>query len=359
MGTLGNGLVHQLHKTDNTTVDAISMHKTLAGFVEREVSHVCMEVSSHALTQGRVNGVLFNTAVFTNLTRDHLDYHGTMEEYLEAKKQLLIRPELKSVIINGDDAYGNRLLDDETIMADKFSFSITPVNARIPERSVWTERVKFKDTGMEADVTTPWGNVTFETHLIGQFNLSNCLAVLTTLGAMGYDIEQVAAKLANLKSVAGRMERFGGEDKPLVIVDYAHTPDALSHVLSAIKPHTSHRLWCIFGCGGDRDRGKRPLMAKAAEQYADYIVITSDNPRSEPVETITQEIIDGLEHPAKCEIEYDRERAIQSVISRAVLGDVILVAGKGHEDYQIIGDERRPFSDAEAVKLALSKGSWS
>ncbi len=358
MGTLGNGRLKELESTGNTTTDALTLQGHLAEFKNSKVDIVSMEVSSHALKQGRVNAVNFNVAVFTNLTRDHLDYHGDMKSYADAKKMLLVKKELKTVIINADDAMGSSLINDDEISAKKYSFSITPINAREPHNSVWTESVVFHNAGIEAEIATPWGTVDFKTSMIGQFNLSNCLAVITTLGAMGFSPKDVADQLSTMPFVKGRMERFGGEDKPLVIVDYAHTPDALKHVLQAIKPHTSHKLWVIVGCGGDRDRGKRPEMASIAEEYADHLVFTSDNPRTERVEDIITEMLKGLHRSSSCEVEYDRESAIRNSISKAVLGDVVLIAGKGHETFQIIGKEKLLHSDIEVVEQALAMGSW-
>jgi len=358
MGTLGNGRLGNLKNTGKTTIDALAVQKCLAGFQKDDFELVSMEVSSHALNQGRVNNVEFELALFTNLSREHLDYHSDMQSYAEAKKRLLTKDDLTAVIINADDATGGRLLNDSDITADKYSFSITPVNARMHTNSVWTESVVFHDSGIKAELATPWGNVEFKTSMIGQFNLSNCLAVITTMGVMGYSPKDVVAQLAEVSFVEGRMQRFGGEDKPLVLVDYAHTPDALKHVLQAIKPHTSHKLWTVFGCGGDRDRGKRAEMAANVEEYADYLVITSDNPRTEPVEDIVSEMLKGLSRSSACEVEYDRKAAIRNTISKAVLGDVVLIAGKGHENYQIIGKEKVPHNDVEIVEQALSQGSW-
>ncbi len=358
MGTLGNGIPGELDKTKNTTIEALAMQRYLSDFRNKNVEIVSMEVSSHALNQGRVNAVDFDIAVFTNLTRDHLDYHEDMVNYAKAKKSLLAKKELEAIIINADDMMGARFLKDKEITTKKYSFSITPVNARTTENSVWTESVVFHDNGIKAEVATPWGSITFKTSMIGQFNLSNCLAVITSLGVLGFSPEDVASQLAKISFVEGRMERFGGDKKPLVIVDYAHTPDSIKHVLQAIKPHTSHKLWVVFGCGGDRDRGKRPEMAAMAEEYADHLVITSDNPRTEPIEDIVSQMLTGLHRSSVCEVEYDRKAAIRNTISRAVIGDVVLVAGKGHEQYQLTGKEKIPHSDAEIVEQALSQGSW-
>jgi len=358
MGTLGNGRLNKLNATGNTTTDAITLHSQLAEFRDSGVDLVSMEVSSHALEQGRVNAVDFNIALFTNLSRDHLDYHGDMRSYAAAKKVLLTKQQLDAVIINADDAKGCEFLEDDDISAEKFSFSITSINSRAANNSVWTEAVEFHDAGIKADITTPWGSIDFSTSMIGQFNLSNCLAVISTFGVLGFDVQKVAEILSSVSYVEGRMERFGGDDKPLVIVDYAHTPDALKHVLKALQPHTSHKLWSIFGCGGDRDKGKRSEMAAIAEEFADHLIFTSDNPRSESMEDIVTDMMQGLIRPSSCEVEYDRETAIRTSISRAVLGDVVLVAGKGHEQFQQIGNEKIPLCDIDIVQQALAMGSW-
>jgi len=358
MGTLGNGLLAALNETGNTTAGALTIQKHLAEFRDNEIELVSMEVSSHALKQGRVNGIDFNLALFTNLSRDHLDYHGDMRSHAASKKLLLTKEGLDKVIINADDAVGSEFLQDDEITAEKYSFSITSINSREAHNSVWTESVVFHDTGIIAEISTPWGTIDFRTPMIGQFNLSNCLAVITTLGVIGFDLKDIVKQLSSIDSVKGRMERFGGDGKPLVIVDYAHSPDSLKHVLQAIKPHTSHKLWCVFGCGGDRDKGKRAEMAAIAEELADNLVFTSDNPRSESIEDIITDMLQGLNHPASCEVEYEREVAIRNSVSQAVLGDVVLVAGKGHEQFQVIGKDKLPHCDIEVVKQALAMGSW-
>jgi UDP-N-acetylmuramoyl-L-alanyl-D-glutamate--2,6-diaminopimelate ligase len=263
------------------------------------------------------------------------------------------------MVVNSDDSIGSEMLADKTMSAEKYSYSITAINATDNEHSVYTESVEFQDEGIACDVVSPWGPVRLRTTLIGQFNLSNCLAVFTLLGALGIDHDSAIDELAKLKPVAGRMECFGGQDKPMVVVDYAHTPDALKHALQALRPHTQHHLWVVFGCGGDRDRGKRPQMAAIAEEYADVVVLTSDNPRSETLIDIIDEMRQGLSDPTACTVELNRAHAIKVTMSRAVIGDVILVAGKGHEQYQQVGQEKLPHSDITCVVEGLEKGKWS
>ena len=358
MGTMGNGPVDALEDTTNTTIDALSIHRYLAQFRDDDYDYVIMEVSSHALAQGRVNQVRFHAAIFTNLTRDHLDYHGDMGSYAEAKKVLFSWPELKLMVVNSDDSVGVEILEDAGLDAEKYSFSITAINARDAKQSVFTEAVEFGDEGIAADVNSPWGAFELKTSLIGQFNLSNCLAVFTLLGALKLDPEKVLSEIEVLQPVAGRMECFGGQEKPMAVIDYAHTPDALKHALKALRPHTQHDLWCVFGCGGDRDRGKRPQMSAIAEEFADHVVLTSDNPRRENVIDIIDEMRKGLSEPTACTVELDRKQAIQTSIRRAVIGDVVLVAGKGHEQYQQVANERLPHSDLDCVEESLQKGKW-
>ena len=359
MGTMGNGRYGDLTPTANTTLDAISVHECIAHFRDQGMKYAVMEVSSHALVQGRVNEVSFDVAGFTNLSRDHLDYHGDMVSYANAKKLLFKWPNLRFAIINSDDAVGLEILSELADDVVNYSFSITAINAQDPDSSIYTETVDFNDSGVGAELVTPWQEITLQTQLIGQFNLSNCLAVISILGALDFVLEDIVKGISTLKPVAGRMECFGGNETPLVVVDYAHTPDALKHALEALRPHTQHRLWCVVGCGGDRDRGKRPQMASIAEQYSDYVVLTADNPRSEDIMEIISEMKQGISPASDCIIEPDRKQAVQSTLTRAIIGDVVLVAGKGHEDYQQIGDERIPYSDITTVQDALERGKWS
>ena len=359
MGTMGNGRYGQLTPTPNTTLDAISVHECLAHFRDEGMRYAVMEVSSHALVQGRVNKVAYDVAGFTNLSRDHLDYHGDMVSYANAKKLLFKWPDLKFAAVNSDDAVGLEILNELSTDVTSYSFSITAINAQDPDSSIYTETVNFSDSGVGAELVTPWQEISLDTQLIGQFNLSNCLAVIAMLGALEFPLDAIVNGISSLKPVAGRMECFGGNESPLVVVDYAHTPDALKHALEALRPHTQHRLWCIVGCGGDRDRGKRPQMASIAEQFSDYVVLTSDNPRSEDIMDIINEMKQGLSPASDTVIEPDRKQAVEATINRAVIGDVVLVAGKGHEDYQLIGDEKVPYSDVTTVEQTLVRGKWS
>jgi len=441
IGTLGWGEWGKLNKTLNTTPDAVAIQKILAELVKLNKRAVAMEVSSHGLEQRRVNGVYFKGAVFTNISRDHLDYHGTMEAYLQAKLALLNKPGLEFAVVNLDDAYSKRI-----IAAIPESVTIWGVSAKglSPDsgESVVAENILYKEDGIEFDIRwttagmqddcTDAGDratqgavaeleqcreqlsTTVATQqnllkgavqrvvvpLYGNFNSENILCVLAVLLAMGVSLADAADKLTQIKPVAGRMERFGGKTAPLVFVDYAHTPDALEKVLSSLRKHCHGALWVVFGCGGNRDAGKRPQMGSIAAQWADHVIITDDNPRFENSRDIINDILAGcgstiaddcmdaggttpgmeevdsrLEQRSRTmqgaivddcmdaggrtmqgaivEIIENREQAIHYAIARADDNDCIVIAGKGHEDYQEINGVQHPFSDQQVVIDAL------
>lgn len=346
IGTLGIGLHGELQATSLTTPDAVTLQKTLASFLKKGVKHVAMEVSSHSIDQGRIASIPFKAGIFTNLTRDHLDYHGTMEAYGAAKRKLFDNPLLKYSIINQDDSFGREMLG--SLSGDNhFSYGISHPG------QVSADHISLHLSGMAAHIVSPWGEGKLQLSLIGQFNLHNILAVLATLCVLDIPFTDALASLSHISPVSGRMQAFGGGDKPLVIVDYSHTPDSLEKALSALRPHCQGQLHCVFGCGGDRDKGKRPLMAKIAEQYADSVVVTDDNPRTEDPDAITTDIFQGFNHPERVILQHDRSKAIRDVIQYAKMGDCILIAGKGAETYQQIGDQKIPFSDIEKVKESL------
>ena len=349
LGTLGSGIYPDLKETGFTTPDAITCQKWLADIQSDNAKYAVMEVSSHALIQGRVQGVHFNSAVFTNLSRDHLDYHGDMESYADAKLKLFEFPELTNAIVNVDDEAGRNI-------AGKLSSNIRCVrygmdNTFTPD--VLGSDLKLDQYGLSMQVTTPWGEGELNSPIIGHFNASNLLAVLSVMLLQGVEFNEALNRLSKIKSVAGRMQRFGGDKLPLVIVDFAHTPDALEQVLDSLREHTQANLWCVFGCGVDRDQGKRPLMGAIAEAKADFVVLTNDNPRNEIPENIIKDIQAGMKGKVNTSVEGDRHNAIHFAISQAKEGDVVLVAGKGHENYQIIGDKKYPFNDVEEVKQQL------
>ena len=349
MGTLGKGVYPELEETGYTTPDAISCQQWLADLHSEKVHHAVMEVSSHALIQGRVNGIRFQHAVFTNLSRDHLDYHGDMTGYAAAKSRLFHFEGLANAIINVDDAAGREIAAGLPAKVNSIRYGLD----KQYKPDVYADKIKMHEAGLSMRVITPWGEGELNSSLMGRFNISNLLAVLSVLVLQGADFDSALQSLQKIKSVTGRMQRFGGRQQPLVIVDFAHTPDALSQVLTTLKQHTQHELWCVFGCGGDRDKGKRPLMGEVAEQLADHIVLTNDNPRSEQPENIIDDITAGMKQAKKASIIMDRHDAIHFAISHARQGDIVLVAGKGHEDYQLIGDQRLPFSDSEEVQQQL------
>lgn len=350
IGTLGNGALDDLQATQNTTPGPVELQKMLATFVQDKVRTVAMEVSSHGLDQGRVNGVAFDVAVFTNLTRDHLDYHQTMEAYQAAKRQLFDWPTLTAAVVNIDDAFGMSLID-ELRKQDKKVWSY----GLHQEADVCATSVNMHATGFEIVVRTPQGDGTIQLHALGQFNVHNALAVLTCLLVNEVALSSAIQAVSGLVPVAGRMQMFGGGDFPLVVVDYAHTPDALEKALQTLRLQARGKLCCVFGCGGDRDSGKRREMGRIADGLADTVIVTNDNPRSENPYAIVAAIAEGITRDIN--VELDRAKAIALAIGQASKGDVVLVAGKGHEDYQEIQGIRYPFSDASWVQNALGNSA--
>ncbi len=356
IGTLGYGLGRTLHPLANTTPDAVWLHGELANFLRRGARAVSMEVSSIGLDQDRVAGVEFDVALFTNLTRDHLDYHRTMQRYRRAKLRLFECASLKHAIVNLDDDFGAELAQRVrrrglTVLG--YGFGARPRDARrLPRLS--GANLEAGAAGMQFDVRSPWGRATIKSPLIGRHNASNLLGTLATLLASDIRFKDAVAALGKLKPVPGRMQKLGGGRSPLVVIDYAHSPDALEQVLKSLREAaagTGARIICVFGCGGDRDRGKRPLMGGVASRLADSVVITSDNPRSEDPRKIIADIRQGMH--GDYAVEPDRRRAIALALREARRGDLVLVAGKGHETYQEIAGVRRPFSDAAIARTAL------
>lgn len=348
VGTLGNGFCGALEQGRHTTPDPIGLQATLAGLRQAGARAVAMEVSSHGLDQGRVAALDFDVAIFTNLSRDHLDYHGSMEAYAEAKARLFARPDLRCRVINLDDPFG-RELAGSAHSSRLIGYSLDDVEAFL-----YCCEARFDDHGVHARLITPHGEGALRSSLLGRFNLSNLLAVVGALLGMDYALDEILRVLPQLQGPVGRMQRLGGGDKPLVVVDYAHTPDALEKVLEALRPHVTGRLLCLFGCGGDRDRGKRPLMAAVAERLADVVWVTDDNPRSEEPVQIQDDIRSGFAAPEQVTFVLGRGQAIASLIRQAAAGDVVVLAGKGHEDYQEIHGERQPFSDLIEASKALA-----
>lgn len=353
IGTLGWGISGDLVPTANTTPDAFEIHRILQRFAEQKQTAVAMEVSSHGLQQGRVNAVVFHGAVFTNLSRDHLDYHGGMDEYLQAKLTLFKTSGLKFAVVNLDDAQGLVVLGQLAPSVSAWTYSATGRTAPGAE-SIVAENVLHTAAGIRFDVIYRGQATGVFTPIVGSFNLDNVLAVLAVMLAMGVSLGEAVSRLERLKAIVGRMEKFGGQDKPTVFVDYAHSPDALQKVLTAVK--ADGRLWVVFGCGGNRDKGKRREMGRIAETLADHVIITDDNPRDEAAEEIIQDILTGCK-TEKVTVINDRKAAIYMAIKQADKQDCVMIAGKGHENYQEIKGTKLPFSDQDEVRLALE--SWS
>lgn len=345
IGTLGNGFPNALSEAVNTTPDPIVIQQTLADLVAKNADAVAMEVSSHGLAQGRVNGLKFDVAMFTNLSRDHLDYHGDMTAYADAKTQLFDWPNLKCAVLNAEDTFGARLA------VRLHSQGKRVLTYGLQGGAVSCTALRFIEGGIAMEIMTPWGRAETSAKVIGRFNAANVLAVLATLLASDMPLDKALNALQQIQPVPGRMQQLGGGSQPLVVVDYAHTPDALAKALATLREQAAGRLVCVFGCGGNRDKGKRPLMGQVAAEMADLAVVTSDNPRHEDARSIIDEIVAGM--GGNYRIEEDRAAAIDDAIRTAEAGDVVLIAGKGHESYQQIGDDRMPFSDIEVARRVL------
>lgn len=352
IGTLGAGLHGQEVATGFTTPLVLQMHALLAQMRDAGADVVAMEVSSHGLDQGRVDGVHYDIAAFTNLSRDHLDYHADMAEYAETKAKLFVRPGLKAAVINLDDAFGREL------------FARLPAGVRgIGVSSRGNEAAQVRAEAVQIDVGGLRGQLLIDglrlplaSPLIGRFNVDNLLLVAGVLLADGVDAERIGAVLPQLQPIAGRMNRLGGDGRlPLVVVDYSHKPDPLQQALQSLRAHVRGRLLCVFGCGGERDRGKRPLMARIAEDHADVVIITDDNPRGEDGDAIVAEIAAGLSRPQAAIIERDRGAAIARAIAMADADDAVLIAGKGHETYQEVAGVQHPFDDRAVAAAALAQ----
>ncbi len=342
IGTLGAGLYGELVAGERTTPDVINVHRLLARMRDGGARVVAMEVSSHALEQGRVDDVAFKVAVFTNLSRDHLDFHGSMQAYGDAKAKLFAWPTLSAVVINLDDEFGVRLIQDVAPTVQRIGVS----SRGHAEATLQAEGLHLSPQGLEFELTEGDQRHGIASPLLGRFNIDNLLAVAGTLRSLDWSLAEVAAMLPQLSPVGGRMNRIGGHDgQPLVVVDYAHTPDALEQALASLRVHTPGKLTCVFGCGGDRDRGKRPQMAAIAEAGADRVIVTDDNPRSESGDAIVAEIYAGFIHPASMEVERDRARAIALALEGAGANDIVLIAGKGHETYQEVAGVKHDFDD--------------
>jgi UDP-N-acetylmuramoyl-L-alanyl-D-glutamate--2,6-diaminopimelate ligase len=402
IGTLGYGTIEALTPSIYTSPNPIMLQRILYDFKQQGIDTVIMELSSHALDQKRFAGINIKFGTFTNLTHDHLDYHQNITQYEAAKRILFEMPSIQYGIFNLDDpvglkwfkqfqnnftAYGYTLHSDKVDINQNMSFALCAKpslpdggsqgeNRNSPPESPCANLLRAGDINKEqvsqatklvenlivannfqaqsnrisADITTPWGNGKLTSPLLGRFNISNLLAVISNLCLLKYNLNKILSIIPTLQSVPGRVQTFSSKNKPLVVVDFSHTPDALQQALQTLQEHCQGKLFCVFGCGGDRDRDKRPKMAEIAEKLADHVIVTNDNVRFEDPQQIADDILAGFTHPNLVQVELDRQKAITATIQQAHSQDIVLLAGKGHEPYQIIGDKRLPFSDIEIVK---------
>ncbi|OKY26472.1 UDP-N-acetylmuramoyl-L-alanyl-D-glutamate--2,6-diaminopimelate ligase [Thalassotalea sp. PP2-459] len=355
IGTNGAGKVNALEPINNTTPGASELHALLQRFVESAQHTVVMEVSSHALAQGRVNAELFDIAVFTNLSRDHLDYHGTMENYGEAKAKIFAQNDNQYAVINGDDHCAQQWLSKKAIKQPTIVYGKLS-SVRQYEKFVYAAKITPNHDGVKIELQTHCGETEIHSPLLGIFNVDNLLAAISVLLVQGIGLTEIATAITKLTPVTGRMETFHANHLPLAVVDYAHTPDALQNALLACREHCSGQLWAVFGCGGDRDKGKRKLMGQVAEKYSDRIVVTNDNPRSEQPEAIANDILSGCVKPEHITVMLDRQQAVIYALKNASQKDVVLFAGKGHENYVEIQGERHQYNEREWVSSQYKIG---
>ncbi|HSR62201.1 MAG TPA: UDP-N-acetylmuramoyl-L-alanyl-D-glutamate--2,6-diaminopimelate ligase [Gammaproteobacteria bacterium] len=357
IGTLGYGSIDDLRPGPNTTPEPVLLQHLLAGMRDENKRDVVMEVSSHGVEQHRITGVRFAAAVFTNLSQDHLDYHEDMQSYADVKRRLFTDYGIENVVINADDAIGREIIN-ACSARHKVAYTLDPAlkKSGLSDVEVVFGEIIKNDPGQVAiEITSPWGMGRLTTRLAGRFNAYNLLASMSALCLLGEPLPEVLKQLSRSRNIPGRMEMFGGGNRPVVYVDYAHSPDALEQVLLATREQCGGQLVCVFGCGGDRDRDKRPKMGRIAASLADRILLTSDNPRSEDPEKIIDAIAVGIDRKENIRREVDRKQAIMTAIGSANTGDIVVIAGKGHETYQEIDGERRPFSDQAVVLQALGE----
>ncbi|MGR5132786.1 UDP-N-acetylmuramoyl-L-alanyl-D-glutamate--2,6-diaminopimelate ligase [Vibrio alfacsensis] len=352
MGTTGNGFLDNLQEAANTTGNAVEIQKTLSSLAAQQAEYTALEVSSHGLIQGRVKALSFAAGVFTNLSRDHLDYHGTMEEYANAKLTLFTEHQCEHAIINVDDVVGAAWAKQ---LSNALAVSLKP-HCEF-EQAVFANHIAYAESGITIEFDGKFGCGTLHAPLIGEFNAANLMLAFTTLLSLNFDKQALLATAGLLQPVLGRMELFQADDHAKVVVDYAHTPDALEKALQALRVHCQGQLWAIFGCGGDRDAGKRPMMAEIAERLGDKVVLTDDNPRSEDPVLIMKDMLAGLVTPADAIMQHDRFKALSYALEHASPQDIILLAGKGHEDYQILNSGTIHYSDRESAMQLLGLSS--
>lgn len=352
IGTTGSGFPGALLPETHTTPDPVAVQQRLATLRAEGATAVAMEVSSHALVQRRVEAIPFTVGVATNISRDHLDYHGTMANYAGAKRRLFTELDTAQTVLNCDDAALSAWLPDRP---DAWRFSLHPQQH---EHGVYATAIHYGDSGTEFTLNVPAtdGRETYPvaSPLLGEFNVYNLLAAIVTVARLGHSWDVICQAVRSLHPVPGRMEAFTQQGRPLVIVDYAHTPDALQQVLTAVRRHCHGELWCLFGCGGDRDRGKRPQMGAVAAQFADRVVVTDDNPRTEDPAQIVRDILAGIPQQKHVEVLAGRQQAVTATIAKAQPKDVVVLAGKGHEDYQVIGQQRVAYDERALVAELLA-----
>ncbi len=362
IGTLGNGLYGKLETSTHTTPDAVTLQKLMAQYKKEASQYLVMEVSSHALSQGRVSGTQFDCAVLTNLSRDHLDYHVDMQAYASEKLKLFMMDSLQSIVLNLDDPFSQTIM--AKLQEKKSTAILCTYSKENSSADYFATDIQLNQNGMSFKLCVNDEVHVINSDLIGDFNIDNMLASIVILHTQGFSVKKIVKALAQVKTVAGRMQKImiNGSQKnisPLIVVDYAHTPDALDKALTSLKKHLPNKnkgkLYCIFGCGGDRDKGKRPLMANVAQALADYIVVTSDNPRTEDEQAIISDITAGFSSMNNITIEQDREQAIRQTLALLTKDDILLLAGKGHEDYQEINGQRIYFSDQDIVRAFYKK----
>ena len=354
IGTLGYGIDNQLVQTTHTTPDAVTLQSYLYEFQQKACKYVVMEVSSHALAQYRVSGCQIDIAVLTNLGRDHLDYHQSVEQYAAAKAKLFNEFELSGRVLNLNDNFGRLLAasnsNEQSVRYSSNQHEDPDVEVKLAQRVI-------TDQGQDIRATTSQGDIIAQTCLMGEFNIDNTLACIACLISLGFGRVEISQAVAELKPIPGRMEKFSaGSGYPTVVIDFAHTEQALHACLQTSRQHTRGKLWCVFGCGGDRDPGKRAGMGHSAEQLADRVIITDDNPRTEPAEQIVRDILLGMDEPKQVSVVHSRQAAIEFALAGADAEDLVVIAGKGHEQEQIIGCERLPFSDRHVVQRIMKVG---
>jgi len=355
IGTVGNGLIDHLQPARLTTPSPNEYKKLIDFFTVEKTDVIAVEASSHGLVQGRLKSTDFFAGIFTNLTQDHLDYHKTMKEYEAAKLKLFTEFKPLYSIINIDDKTGLKFakqIKSSSIYCTSTELNTNPLHLPL----IYAANITPHETGTSADIYTPWGNGKLHTPLFGKFNISNLLSVITLLGIMEINFSDILNYVSQLKNITGRMQVIPLPNQSRAVIDYAHTPDALEKTLKTLREHCQGNIWCVFGCGGDRDKTKRPKMGRIAETLADFVILTDDNPRTENPLDIIAEIKSGIKNKKSVVTEHDRRRAIKHAINCAKPNDVILIAGKGHETYQEIGHERFPFSDELEVKLLCCSG---